>query len=76
MQIDWAALGVVAIVSIVATVVFAILLGYGVRFVSVAKLRTNQGASAAAPLTIGYAFLGCAALLVLFCLYLIVPQFH
>ena len=76
MRIDWAAVGTVAVVSVVSTVVFAILLGLGVRFVSLAKVRSNTGASSTTALTAGYTFLGCAGLLVLYCIYLIVPQFH
>jgi hypothetical protein len=76
MHIDWAALGIVAAVSVVASIVFIVLLAYGVRFVSSARVLSNQGARASGPLTLGYAFIGCAGLLVLYCLYLIVPQFH
>lgn len=76
MHVDWAALGIVAAVSIVASIVFIVLLAYGVRFVSAAKVLSNQGARAGGSLTLGYAFIGCAGLLVLYCLYLIVPQFH
>ena len=76
MRIDWAALGIVAVVSIVASILFVILLAFGVRFVSTAKVLTNQGGRATGILSLGYAFIGCAALLVLYCLYLIVPQFH
>jgi hypothetical protein len=76
MTIDWAALGIVAVVSLLATVVFAAFLGLGIRFVSLAKVRTSEGGSATMPLTVGYGFLACAALLVLFGIYLIVPQFH
>ena len=76
MHVDWAALGIVAAVSVVASIVFIVLLAYGVRFVSTAKVLGNQGGRAGAPLTLGYAFIGLAGLLVLYCLYLIVPQFH
>jgi hypothetical protein len=76
MHIDWAALGIVTAVSVVASVLFVILLAYGVRFVSTAKVLSNQGERAGTTLTVGYAFIGCAGLLVLYCLYLIVPQFH
>jgi len=76
MHVDWAALGIVAAVSVVASIVFIVLLAYGVRFVSAAKVLSNQGGRAGGPLTVGYAFIGCAGLLVLYCLYLIVPQFH
>jgi hypothetical protein len=76
MSIDWAALGIVAVVSIVASILFVILLSFGVRFVSSAKVLSNQGGRGTGMLSLGYAFIGCAGLLVLYCLYLIVPQFH
>ena len=76
MRIDWAALGIVSVVSISATVVFVILLAAGIRLVSAARIKANQGGSGTATLSAGYALLGLAALLVLFCIYLIVPQFH
>jgi hypothetical protein len=76
MHIDWAALGIVTVVSVVASIVFIVLLAFGVRFVSAAKVLTNQGSRAVGPLSLGYAFIACAGLLVLYCLYLIVPQFH
>ena len=76
MKIDWAALGIVAVVSISASVLFVILLASSIRLVSAAKVRTNQCGSGTAILSAGYALLALAALLVLFCIYLIVPQFH
>ncbi|HET9562758.1 MAG TPA: hypothetical protein VFP01_11665 [Propionibacteriaceae bacterium] len=76
MNIDWAALGVVAVVSIVASVIFTILLGSGIRLLSAAKIKSNQGGSSTATVSLGYVLLGLAALLVLFGIYLIVPQFH
>jgi uncharacterized BrkB/YihY/UPF0761 family membrane protein len=76
MKIDWAALGIVSVVSITASVLFMILLASSIRLVSAAKIRTNQGGSGTAILSVGYALLVLAAILVLFCIYLIVPQFH
>ena len=76
MRIDWAALGIVAVVSIVSSVVFTILLASGIRLVSSAKIKSNQGGSSTATVSLGYVLLGLAALLVLFGIYLIVPQFH
>ena len=76
MHIDWAALGVVAVVSIGTSVLFVLLLAYGIRMMSVAKLRTNQGSSGTAALSVGYTMIGLAGLLVLFGLYLIIPQFR
>ncbi len=49
MKIDWAALGIVSVVSIAATLLFMTLLAFGVRFVSSAKVATNQGGRAPAP---------------------------
>ncbi len=74
MKIDWTALGLVSAVSLVATLAFVVLLSYGVRFVSLAKINPNEGHQGKSTLTVGYAFIGCAALLALFCIYLIVPQ--
>jgi hypothetical protein len=76
MTIDWAALGIVAVVSIVATVVFTVLLSGGVRFVSQATIAANQAHSSAGIRTVGYALLGLAGLVVLFGLYLIIPALH
>jgi hypothetical protein len=76
MNIDWAALGIVAVVSISMSVIFTILLASGIRLVSAAKIKSNQGSSGVAILSVGYVLLGIAALLVLFGIYLIVPQFH
>ena len=50
MKIDWAALGMVAVVSICASVLFVVLLASGIRMVSVATLKTNQGSSGTAAL--------------------------
>jgi hypothetical protein len=41
-----------------------------------AKIKSNEGGSSAAIVSVGYVMLGLAGLLVLFGLYLIVPQFH
>jgi hypothetical protein len=76
MHIDWAALGVVTVVSITASVIFTILLAAGIRLVSAAKIKSNQGGSGTVTVSLGYVLLGVAGLLVLFGLYLIVPQFH
>lgn len=76
MYIDWAALGVVTVVSITSSVIFTILLAAGIRLVSAAKIKSNQGGSGAMTVSLGYTLLGVAGLLVLFGIYLIVPQFH
>ena len=76
MKIDWAALGIVAVVAIVAAVVFTVLLSGGIRLVSQATVETNQDHRAAGVRTAGYGLIGLAGLVVLFGLYLIVPAFH
>jgi hypothetical protein len=76
MHIDWAALAVVTVVSITASVIFTILLAAGIRLVSAAKIKSNQGGSGTVAVSLGYVLLGVAGLLVLLGLYLIVPQFH
>jgi hypothetical protein len=76
MTIDWTALALVAVVSITTTVLFVVLLSFGIRLVSSANVREHGGQSGAASQAVGYALLGLAAILVLFGIYLIVPQFH
>ena len=58
------------------TVLFVVLLSFGIRLVSSADVRVHGGQSGSASRALGYAPLGLAAVLVLFGLYLIVPQFH
>ena len=65
MHIDWAALGTVAVVSIVSSVIFTILLASGIRLVSAAKIKSNEGGSSTATVSLGYILLGLAGLLVL-----------
>ena len=76
MKIDWAALGIVSVVSVVATVVFVLLVALGVRLLSTAEISRGRGQSAVLTRRTGQVFVGLAGLLVLFCLWLIVPQFH
>jgi hypothetical protein len=76
MHIDWAAMANVAVVSITASVIFTILLASGIRLISAAKIKSNQGGSGTATISLGYILIGIAALLVLFGIYLIVPPFH
>ena len=76
MKIDWAALGVVAAVSIGMAVLFTILLAGGIRSVSAARAERNRGANPTAVLAGGYTLLGLAGVLVLFGIWLIVPQLH
>jgi hypothetical protein len=76
MHIDWAALVVVTVVSILTSVIFTILLAAGIRLVSIAKIKSNEGGSSTAIVSVGYLLLGMAGLLVLFGIYLIIPRFH
>jgi hypothetical protein len=76
MHVDWAALAIVAVVSIMTSVIFTILLASGIRLVSAAKIKSNEGGSGTATVSLGYLSLSIAALIVLFGIYLIVPQFH
>ena len=76
MKIEWADLGVVAVVAIIATVVFTVLLAGGIRLVSQATVEANQAHRSVGIRTTGYGLLGLAGLVVLFGLYLIVPIFH
>jgi hypothetical protein len=76
MLVDWAALGMVTVVSIVTSVIFTVLLATGIRLVSAAKIMSNEGGSGTATVSLGYVLIGIAGLLVLFGIYLIVPQLH
>lgn len=76
MRIDWLGLVLVAGVSITMTVLFVVLLSFGIRLVSSADVRVHGGQSGTASQAVGYTLLGLAAVLVLFGIYLIVPQFR
>ena len=75
-HIDWQALLIVAVVSIVGTLIFMALLSAGIRYVSLAGVRTNQRRSSVVARVAGFSFLGLAGLFVLFGIYLIIPFFH
>jgi hypothetical protein len=76
MRVDWAALGLVTVVSIVTSVIFTVLLATGIRLISAAKIKSNEGGTGTATVSLGYVLIGIAGLLVLFGIYLIVPQLH
>lgn len=73
MKIDWTALGVVAVVSIFATLAFTALLSGGIRLVAQGAAHAGQSTGAQAVKLAGYALLGLAGLLVLFGIYLLMP---
>ena len=58
------------------SLIFTVLLASGIRLVSAAKIKSNEGGSATATVSLRYLSLSIAALIVLFGIYLIVPQFH
>jgi len=76
MRVDWAALGLVTVVSILTSVIFTVLLATGIRLISAAKIKSNDGGTGTATISLGYVLIGIAGLLVLFGIYLIVPQLH
>lgn len=76
MQIDWSALVLVSVVSVVATVAFVTLLSLGIRYVGLATVRDNQHRPSTWLRTSGFTFLGLSGLLVLFGIYLLVPFFR
>ena len=78
MRIDWAALGIVAAVSLAMTLAFILLLASGIRVLSAAPARGgtdgNRGAvRTAGRRPIGFVLLGLAGLLVVLGIYLILP---
>ena len=73
MKIDWAALGVVAVVSILVTLAFTILLSGGIRLVALGTAQASQPTGSQAIRFAGYALLGLAGLLVLYGIYLLMP---
>jgi len=81
MNIDWASLGLVAMTTIVAAVAIVGVFSLGVVALTSNGKSTlsNDGVhsqrSPAATLA-GYACVGISGLLVLYGLYLIIPQFH
>lgn len=76
MDIDWAALGLVSIVTVVAAAVVVGIVSLGLASLMVADNRVESGRSASAPRIAGFVCLAAGALVVLYGLYLIIPQFH
>lgn len=72
MHIDFAALGLVAGVTLLACVALVTLVSLGARL-----LDTGAAGSVSPVRRVGgYAVLGAAGLLILFGLYLVIPYFH
>ncbi|SDS59366.1 hypothetical protein [Microlunatus soli] len=76
MKIDWLSLLIVGVVSISVTAVFAVLLSIGIRQISRARLAHEEGRTATAATVTGWIALGLIGVMILFALYLIIPQFH
>ncbi|SLM88191.1 hypothetical protein [Brachybacterium nesterenkovii] len=72
MHIDFAALGLVAGVTLLACVALVTLVSLGARLLDAGA----NGSIAPARRAGGYAVLGLAGLLILFGLYLVIPAFH
>jgi hypothetical protein len=77
MNIDWNSLVLVAITTVVAAVAIVGIFSLGV-FALTSGGRADESAVSPGPLArlSGYACVGASGLLVLYGLYLIVPQFH
>lgn len=76
MTIDWAALGLVAIVTIVGAVALVAALSAGFAAMATAAARRESGHNAALRTAFGGFFLVFSAALILYGLYLIIPALH
>lgn len=76
MKIDWMSLLVVAVVSVTASALFAILLSWGIRLLSVARVAADEGQSRTSATVGAWVLLGLIGVMLAFGLYLIIPQFH
>jgi hypothetical protein len=77
MKIDWASLGLVAVTTVVAAIAIVGIFSLGVMALT-SGTRTEDGVAAPSPAArlAGHLCLGVSVLLVLYGLYLIIPQFH
>lgn len=73
MTIDWTALGIVAIVSILVTLAFTALLSGGIRLVAEGITQSGRSNGSQVVKMAGYTLLGLAGLLVLYGIYLLMP---
>ena len=81
MNIDWASLVLVAITTVVAAVAIVGIFSLGVTALTSGGRSDSGGSAVANPPSpaakvAGYACVGISGLLVLYGLYLIIPQFH
>ena len=75
MTINWGALALVAVATVVAAVSIVGLFSLGVAAVT-AHQRSRGGAARSLTLVAGYACISAAGLIAVYGLYLIIPQFH
>lgn len=76
MKIDWSALGAVAAVSLVATLVVVAITSFGIAALTNADERGKQDQPATALRAAAYLCFTLAGLAVLYGIYLIVPVFR
>jgi hypothetical protein len=76
MKIDWASLGVVAVVTLAVTLVVVGVVSIGIASLVTAENRQIAGVSGTSAKAIGYLCWGVAGLILLYGLYLIIPQLH
>jgi hypothetical protein len=76
MHIDWSALGQVAVVSIGIAVGVVAIFALGVRAMSQREIDIERGGSGTLPLTGALLCFAACAVVVLYSIYLIVPQLH
>jgi hypothetical protein len=77
MKIDWASLGLVAVTTVVAAIAIVGIFSLGVSALTSGGRTASGAATPSATARIGGDLcLGVSGLLVLYGLYLIVPQFH
>jgi uncharacterized BrkB/YihY/UPF0761 family membrane protein len=76
MSIDWGSLLLVAVVAIGATGLFALFLSVSIRLLAQARVATEDGRPATGARTGAWIMLGLMAVMLMFGLYLIIPQFH
>jgi len=75
-KIDWASLGAVAAVTLAATLVIVGVVSLGISALVTADSRSAAGRSDTSARIAGYLCVGVAGLILLYGLYLIIPQFH
>ena len=77
MNIDWTSLGLVSVVTVVATVLIVSVVTGGALMLDRAHARAEAGSDGAAGLVaLGWTAIGVAGLIVLYGLYLLIPYFH